>query len=1111
MATRKKLGEILIESGHIKTEDIVAALDHQRQRGGRIGSILVSKGLLSEDRLIKELSKQLRLPVVDLDTQPIHARVLSLVTSAIVAKYHVIPVGMKREPTGDFLYVATSAPEDLEALRSVEQHTGKNVKVMLASEGALRRAIMRFYQTTPQTREIKTVVGITPFPIASALPQQPLSQMGPSPSRLPEPPMTTRPNMQAVDVSSVFGSDDSDEDDDATLAGVLHRPTPASMPMPNPIVPAVPPAPPAIRSSLPSIPPAPPAQFTPPVPPIPPTQPQSALSPIAPTAPATPAVVVPAASTQRTASNTRILTVERAEELERAPTINWTDSVWTHAALTDRAGNLLQQASRSEVQVPVGPLFILSTAARVDEPSSWKKGSTIKPSEQQPSSDVFHGSHAVLPLRINWLATEAATIDDTANIKIEFAEQRAKLAGQKPKCHQCGEEKLPNAKFCPYCGARYAVAAADTTPPPPKNAAASLAVNAALASPESSPHIKKSDDIFKVAVFEGTSHLGKLLTTEQAELMERSPMINAVDATLSDAALTDDSGNLLGRRSLGVQRNPARLPYATDAAAVDAVERWTGRNTNIPAPQPVGAVPILRQGIHMGDASRVDIPEDLLASIRAAQAAFVDPDKTDAHNTGALLAMVAPELSPHIKKSEHLFAARGNAMRLLTVEQAELMERAPMINAVDATLSNAALTDDSGNLLGRRSLGVQRNPAILPYATDAAAVDAVERWTGRNTNIPAPQPVGAVPILRQGVQVGDASHVDTIEALLISVLGARQKFDAMVTQNQAKAAAGGVSLGVTAPELSPHIKKAQDVFKPTPVAAQQAAGATSAHTTAHAHLLTIEQAEIIERSPVINNVDAAFSSAALTDDAGNLLGRHQLGVQRTAAQLPYATDAAAVDAVERWTGRNTNIPAPQPVGAVPILRQGVQVGDASLIDTPIALLSSIHSAREKFYRDAGQQQAKAEAAVAALSARERPALKNMSSDAGALLTIDAVEAMERAPSAVNINLTVSETSLTDHAEGIIDTMTHKYLASLGVQRMVQPVAILTEAASADAVWRWEGGNTAIPSAPPRTSTTPMHPEQRLQWLDDNASAVDDPHLMPAAFHQTQRERLARAS
>ena len=61
------LGELLLARGAIREADLERALELQRNVGGRVGSLLVRIGALSEDQLLATLSEQLDLPLLERD------------------------------------------------------------------------------------------------------------------------------------------------------------------------------------------------------------------------------------------------------------------------------------------------------------------------------------------------------------------------------------------------------------------------------------------------------------------------------------------------------------------------------------------------------------------------------------------------------------------------------------------------------------------------------------------------------------------------------------------------------------------------------------------------------------------------------------------------------------------------------------------------------------------------------------------------------------------------------------------------------------------------------------------------------------------------------------
>ena len=67
------IGALLLERGLITQQDLDKALVFQAQFKGRLGSILIRMGALSEDALLPVLSEQVGLPLADGDQIPSHA------------------------------------------------------------------------------------------------------------------------------------------------------------------------------------------------------------------------------------------------------------------------------------------------------------------------------------------------------------------------------------------------------------------------------------------------------------------------------------------------------------------------------------------------------------------------------------------------------------------------------------------------------------------------------------------------------------------------------------------------------------------------------------------------------------------------------------------------------------------------------------------------------------------------------------------------------------------------------------------------------------------------------------------------------------------------------
>ena len=63
-----RLGELLVKMSLIRPEQLEEALKAQRQFGGKLGETLVTMGFLTEQDIVKAMSRKFGIPLVDLET-----------------------------------------------------------------------------------------------------------------------------------------------------------------------------------------------------------------------------------------------------------------------------------------------------------------------------------------------------------------------------------------------------------------------------------------------------------------------------------------------------------------------------------------------------------------------------------------------------------------------------------------------------------------------------------------------------------------------------------------------------------------------------------------------------------------------------------------------------------------------------------------------------------------------------------------------------------------------------------------------------------------------------------------------------------------------------------
>jgi len=145
MPGRMRIGEILLQAGLIDRFQLESAVGHQKRWGGRLGAALVKLGFVSEDALVRALSRQLGFPAANLEGKRIAPEVLELIPAELAEKYGCIPLFVKREGGRSVLHLGLCDPGDLAAIDDLAFRTGMRIRPVLVAMTHLHDAISRAY------------------------------------------------------------------------------------------------------------------------------------------------------------------------------------------------------------------------------------------------------------------------------------------------------------------------------------------------------------------------------------------------------------------------------------------------------------------------------------------------------------------------------------------------------------------------------------------------------------------------------------------------------------------------------------------------------------------------------------------------------------------------------------------------------------------------------------------------------------------------------------------------------------------------------------------------------------------------------------------------------
>ncbi|MGF1511546.1 MAG: type IV-A pilus assembly ATPase PilB [Myxococcota bacterium] len=145
-----RLGELLVRENLITLQQLQKAQESQRKMGGRLGFNLTKLGYIEESELTSFLSKQYGVPSINLSEFEIDPEVIKLVPKEVAEKHQVIPVNR----AGASLIVAMADPSNIFAIDDLKFLTGYNIEVVVASDGAIRESIEKYYSRHETSSEL---------------------------------------------------------------------------------------------------------------------------------------------------------------------------------------------------------------------------------------------------------------------------------------------------------------------------------------------------------------------------------------------------------------------------------------------------------------------------------------------------------------------------------------------------------------------------------------------------------------------------------------------------------------------------------------------------------------------------------------------------------------------------------------------------------------------------------------------------------------------------------------------------------------------------------------------------------------------------------------------
>ena len=146
---RNPFGQELVQKGAISEEELVTALNLQKQSRDRIGKLLIDIGAISEADLVKHLSAYLGVPFVTAEDFPQVPVLENRFSLKFMRACQFVPIRVEDD---EKVVIAMVDPLDSATLEAIRLYTGyQNLEIVLAPENELVDLIERFYGNQAST------------------------------------------------------------------------------------------------------------------------------------------------------------------------------------------------------------------------------------------------------------------------------------------------------------------------------------------------------------------------------------------------------------------------------------------------------------------------------------------------------------------------------------------------------------------------------------------------------------------------------------------------------------------------------------------------------------------------------------------------------------------------------------------------------------------------------------------------------------------------------------------------------------------------------------------------------------------------------------------------
>ena len=145
---RKKLGQVLVEEGLLKDDQVQDGLKRQRSTGEFLGEALISLGYVSEMDIARTIVKQFGLPYLDASKYRVSRDTIGLISPDLMWQHRFVVL----DKIGKTVVLAVAGVLVGEVFQKIEKDLGLQIYVYVSTSSQVEAALKQHYPRNGQGR-----------------------------------------------------------------------------------------------------------------------------------------------------------------------------------------------------------------------------------------------------------------------------------------------------------------------------------------------------------------------------------------------------------------------------------------------------------------------------------------------------------------------------------------------------------------------------------------------------------------------------------------------------------------------------------------------------------------------------------------------------------------------------------------------------------------------------------------------------------------------------------------------------------------------------------------------------------------------------------------------